>query len=212
MKTRSAPLLVAIVGGSGSGKTWLADALGAALGKKAARMSLDDFYLDRSHLPAARRARINYDHPRAIDWPRLEQALTDLRAGRSTRAPQYDFKNHARRRTARVVRPAPLLLLDGLWLLRRPKLRRVFHLTIFIECPAQTRLARRLARDSSERGRTAASIRRQFWEMVEPMHRQHVAPQSQQAEFRLKSPAARRDVRRLAELLLARLDRLHDAG
>ncbi len=206
IKTKPAPLLVAIVGGSGAGKSWLADQLQAMLGRQAARVSLDDFYRDRSHLPSARRARINFDHPRAIDWRRLEEALGDCLAGRITRLPQYDFQNHVRRTATQLLRPAPVILMDGLWLLRRPKLRRIFDLSIFIECPVETRLSRRLARDVKSRGRTRASIRRQFLETVEPMHQRHVAPQVRRAEIQLQTPVRPRDVRQIAGLLAAKLN------
>lgn len=202
-KAKPVPWVVAIVGGSGSGKTWLADSLRAALGRRAARMSLDDFYRDRSHLSAARRAQINYDHPRAIDWQRLEQILADFRAGRRACVPQYDFENHSRRLTTKILRPAPVLLLDGLWLLRRPRLRCAFDLSIFIECPAKARLARRLDRDSRSRGRTRASVRRQFLETVEPMHRRYVLPQSRLAAIRLRSPINRQELGRIASILRA---------
>ncbi len=101
MKTRPAPLLVAIVGGSGAGKSRLAGQLQNALGTRAARISLDDFYLDRSHLPPARRAKINFDLPRAIDWPCVDRVLRDCLAWRATRLPKYRFqKPFAPRRLA----------------------------------------------------------------------------------------------------------------
>ena len=193
------PLLVAIVGGSGSGKTWLADRLQAALGKKnAARISLDDFYRDRSHLSPARRARINYDHPRAIDWPAFERVLCACLAGRQTRVPRYDFANHCRLTASREFQPAKIILVDGLWLLRKPALRRLFSYRIFIDCPAKIRLHRRLARDLLVRGREQASVQRQFREAVEPMNTQYVVPQKRWVHNILKSAITNQDVRHLA--------------
>src|SRR5512140_3253218 len=96
---RQRPLLVAIVGGSGSGKTWLARRLQRRLAPEAARVSLDDFYRDRSRLSPARRARLNFDHPRSIDWAEFERVLGRLSAGRSARVPRYDFRTHCRART-----------------------------------------------------------------------------------------------------------------
>jgi len=206
MKTKHTPVLVAIVGGSGAGKSWLADELQAMLRGQAARISLDDFYRDRSHLLPGLRSRINFDHPRAIDWDRLEQALSDCLAGRPTRLPQYDFRHHTRRAKTQILRPKRLILLDGLWLLHRPKLRRIFDLSIFIECPAEMRLGRRLARDVKSRGRTRASVEHQFWAKVEPMHRHYVLPQAQRAEIQLKTPVSRSDVRQIAALLTAKLN------
>jgi uridine kinase len=201
----SPPLLVAIVGGSGSGKTWLAAALQAALAPKAARLSLDDFYLDHSRLSPARCAKLNFDHPRAIDWPGFEQVLLQLLAVRPARLPCYDFKTHCRLPSIRLLKPKPLILVDGLWLLRRPSLRRLFTLSIFLDCPARTRLRRRLARDLRSRGRTRASIREQFRTTVEPMHRRYVAPQARRADIVLAGHFGRRDIKKLKARLRALL-------
>jgi uridine kinase len=181
-RTPCSPLLIAIVGGSGSGKSWLAEKLQAALGGRVARFSLDDFYRDRSYLSLERRARVNYDHPRAIDWTTFEAVLHACLAGQSARLPCYDFKTHRRLGRVKLLKPRAIILVDGLWLLRRPALRRLFALRIFLDCAARTRLRRRLARDLCFRGRSRASIRQQFRETVEPMHRKHVLPQRRWAD------------------------------
>jgi uridine kinase len=193
------------VGGSGAGKSCLADKLRERLKSKCARISLDDFYRDRSHLSPARRRRINFDHPRAIDWDCAESVLRDLLTAQNTRVPRYNFKNHSRKPKWRVVRPRPVVLMDGLWLLRRPSLERLFGMSIYIECPARTRLSRRLARDLLFRGRSATSIRNQFHKMVEPMNAQYVVPQSRKAHIVIKTPITGTVVRHLAGQLLARL-------
>ncbi len=198
------PRLVAIVGGSGSGKTWLADKLQAVLGKKsAARLSLDDFYRDRSHLSPARRALVNYDHPRAIDWNRFESVLRDCLDGRPTRVPKYDFAQHARLPSFRHFRPAKLVLVDGLWLLHKPALRRLFCFRIFIDCPAKIRLNRRLARDLLLRSRDPASVQRQFRDAVEPMNTRYVVPQKRWVHKNLDTPIGVAEVRHLAGQLLS---------
>lgn len=202
----SSPLLVAIVGGSGSGKTWLAEKLRAALGSRAARLSLDDFYRDRSHLPLRRRGKINFDHPRAIDWTAVEKALNDLRAGRAARLPRYDFKTHSRLNPPDAFRPKRIVLMEGLWLLRRPSLRRMFAMKIFIDCPTRVRLRRRLARDLLSRGRTDRSVRKQFWATVQPMHARFVEPQRRWADSALRHNFGEREARRLAEQLSGLLD------
>ena len=193
------PILVAIVGGSGSGKSWLAEKL--AFGRKVARLSLDDFYRDRSHLSPERRSAINFDNPAAIEWSLVERALRDCMAGKETRIPRYDFSSHSRLRRTRLLKPRPIVLLDGLWLLRRPVLRRLFDLRIFIDCPARIRLNRRLARDQGSRGRTADSIRRQFRKTVEPMHIRYVAPQARWADLVLRANWGSREVRSLVRQL-----------
>ena len=195
--------LVAIVGGSGAGKTWLTDRLERIFGEKAARLSLDDFYLDRSHLSAGRRALINYDHPRAMDWPAVEEVLQACRAGQSCRLPRYDFETHTRALRREIWRPQPLVLMEGLWLLLRPAIRSLFDLAIFVDCPAALRLQRRLNRDMAERGRCRASIQRQFRELVGPMHEMFVAPQARRADVILQQPLSDSEVHQLCDQLRA---------
>src|SRR5437899_5571802 len=103
------PKLVAIVGGSGSGKTWLADRLQQSFGRRAARLSLDDFYHDLAALPRSQRTRVNFDNPRAIDWPRVETALRACRSGRSIALPQYDFATPTRLPNSHRWTPQPLV-------------------------------------------------------------------------------------------------------
>jgi uridine kinase len=196
---------VAIVGGSGAGKTFLAKKLQAALNPDATRLSLDDFYRDCSRLRPERRAKINFDNPRAIDWPIMEKALDDLRAGRPARLPCYDFKTHCRRANKSTLPHKPVVLVDGLWLLHRRSLRRIFALKIFVDCPARTRRGRRLLRDLRSRGRTRASILEQLQNTVEPMHARFVAPQQKWADVVLRHNFGARDVRRLARQLRERL-------
>lgn len=180
--------LIAIVGGSGSGKTWLADRLQKLTSEKAARLSLDDFYLDRSHLPPSRRESINYDNPRAIDWDFFEKVLRDCREGRPTQAPGYDFTSHTRFIREEKWTPKPLIIVDGLWLLHQPQIRRMFDLRIFIHCPPKLRWRRRVERDVRERGRSAASVRRQIRASVAPMHERFVEPQGHWADLVLQEP------------------------
>lgn len=201
MNPNPAPILVALAGGSGSGKTWLADRLQSALGGQAGRLSLDDFYCDQSHVPMPERARINFDHPEAMDWTALETVLRDLLAGRPAQPPCYDFATHCRMPQRRSLEPRPFLLIDGLWLWHRPGLRPLFTLKIFIDCPAPTRLRRRIERDMASRGRTPASVREQFATLVEPMHRQFVAPQKRSADLVLPHDLEPGEVVRIAAQL-----------
>ncbi|MEO6036552.1 MAG: uridine kinase [Verrucomicrobiota bacterium] len=186
----SKPKLIAIVGGSGSGKSWLADKLQKRFEKITTRLSLDDFYRDRSHLSEKQRAKINFDHPRAIDWESLERVLSSFAAGRSTEAPQYDFTTHSRLQKGKIVKPTLFVIIDGLWLLRRQELRRMFSCRVFIECPRRVCLSRRIARDLAERGRDAASVRQQYREQVAPMHERFVATQLRWANVVLKDANA----------------------
>lgn len=197
-----APRLVAITGGSGSGKTFLANMLTRLLPDRAVRLTLDDFYLDRSSCPSGRRHRINYDHPRSLDWAAVEKALTRLARGRAARIPQYDFSTHTRSRAGKLVRPCPLIIVDGLWPLHRARIRRLFHYRIFLACPARRRFRRRLERDMAERRRSPASVRRQFLQTVSPMHRKYVAPQTRWSDLIVRRTLLVRDAARLAKMIL----------
>lgn len=191
--------LVAIVGGSGSGKSWIADRLQAVLGRAAGRLTLDDFYRDRSHLPERRRGALNFDRPTAVDWAEFERVLRACRLGQPLRLPVYDFTTHCRRAFRECGPPPPVVLVDGLWLLYYRPIREWFDWALFLECPARVRLQRRLARDVAERGRTVASVREQFRSQVEPMHARYVAPQRAWADQVLTFPYRRADLVALAD-------------
>jgi uridine kinase/glycosyltransferase involved in cell wall biosynthesis len=193
--------LVAITGGSGSGKTWLASFLQRRLGRSAARLSLDDFYLDRSHLPAAARVKINYDHPDAIDWTLFQRTLVECLQGQTASIPLYDFNTHTRLPVFKTFAPAPLLLVEGLWLLWHPHICELFDQTIYLDCPARLRLERRLSRDVAERGRTPESVQDQFWKGVAPMHEQFVEPQAKRADIVLTAPPGEAELCELVENL-----------
>ena len=197
--------LVALVGGSGAGKTWLSRGLQQALNLPVTRLSLDDFYRDQSHLTPFMRDRVNYDHPQAIDWPLAEKVLLGCRAGRTVYVPRYSFVTHARLQTFKMVAPRPVILVDGLWLLWRPRFRHLFDLRIFLHCPARLRLERRLQRDMASRGRNDRSVRRQFKETVAPMHKRFVAPQAKWADLVLCQPPSQREIERLAAIIEDRL-------
>ncbi len=197
---KNQPKIIAIVGGSGAGKTWLARRLQHAFGPQA-RLSQDDFYYDLGHLPPPARAKINFDHPRTIDWLAFATVLRDCRDGRITRVPQYNFTTHTRLLEEKLFVPTPLILVEGLWLLWLPQIVELFDLKIFLDCPAQLRLKRRLSRDVAERGRTSGSIREQFSKTVAPMHEQFVAPQAKWADIILQQPPGEAELDGLIETI-----------
>jgi uridine kinase len=136
----------------------------------------------------------------------MEKVLADLRAGHATRLPRYDFKTHCRVRDKNTLAHKPVVLVDGLWLLHRRSLRRVFGLKIFIDCPARTRRGRRLLRDFRSRGRSRVSILEQLKNTVEPMHTRFVAPQQKWADVVLRHNFGAPEIRRLARQLREKLD------
>jgi uridine kinase len=207
VKKPKQPLLVAIVGGSGSGKSWLADKLQAALTPNAGRLSLDDFYRDHSHLSPAQRERINFDKPAAIDWPAFERVLNSCLRLKKTRIPRYDFSTHCRLPRSKILNPRPIMLIDGLWLLRAAQIRKLFTVRIFIDAPMRLRLRRRLARDVTGRGRSAKSVRDQFRKTVEPMHRRFVLPQIQWAGVVLEGDWGNHEVTKLTAVMRQKMEK-----
>ncbi|MFN5833408.1 MAG: uridine kinase, partial [Akkermansiaceae bacterium] len=153
------------------------------LGSRSAMMTLDHFYHDLAHLDPAQRELVNFDHPDAIDWAAVEAAVSRLSASLPAEIPRYDFATHTRLKETERLDAAPLVILEGLWPLTRPALQDASSLSIFIECPADLRLARRIARDTVERGRSEESVRRQFLDHVAPMHELHVQSQASIADL-----------------------------
>ena len=206
------PVHVAVVGGSGSGKTWLAEKLVEAFGPQATRLSLDDFYRDWSHLEKKVRDAVNFDDPAAIDWETFRGVMETMRIGEKLALPVYDFATHARLAEARSFSPPPLVIWDGLWLLHHDWALENFALSLFVECDVRERFRRRAERDVRERGRTQESVRRQFFEQVEPMHEKYVEPQRARSRQILCSPISPADCNRLIQNILATQPDLQKTG
>lgn len=188
------PRLITIAGGSGSGKSHLARMLHHALSPQATVLTLDHFYHDLSHLTAAARNDVNFDDPLAIDWQSASRVINDLLANRSTEIPIYDFVSHTRFPESNLLHPTLYIVLEGLWPLTNEEIRNRSLLSVFIDCPAEVRLQRRLQRDAVERGRSEESVRRQFFEHVAPMHEIHVQPQVQVSDLVLPHDFSEADI------------------
>jgi uridine kinase len=171
-----APLLIGIAGGTGSGKTTLAERIAAALAGSATLLEHDGYYRDRSHLPPAERQGLNYDEPDALENELLAGHLADLKAGRAVDCPRYDFATHTRRTERRHVTPTRIVVVEGILLFAVPALRSAFDLRIFVDTDDDIRLMRRIRRDLLQRGREIAAIEAQYYGTVRPMHLLHVAP------------------------------------
>lgn len=184
------PFVIAIAGASGSGKTTLARRLAGALGTPdVAVVPVDAYYRDRPSATPGERAAANYDAPDAIEASLLESHLTLLRAGRTVERPVYDFGTHRRTRAIVPVRPGRYLVVEGILALHWPGLRALYDMTVFIEIDKATALARRLARDTRERGRDEEPVRRQWRLSVWPMFLRHVAPTRRLADLTVDGAA-----------------------
>ena len=193
--------LIAIAGGSGSGKTSLADDLARRLGPHVGRISIDDYYLDRSHLSLRQREKVNFDHPRSIEWELLTEHLEKLKKGKTIETPTYDYGGHVRLDKTRPIKPSQFVLVDGLWPFRSRAMSLLFDLKVYVRCPMKERLARRLRRDQADRGRSARSIEQQYKAHVLPMHDRFVAPQKNRADLSVQSPVSRADMELLVDTI-----------
>lgn len=173
----STPFVVGVAGGSGAGKSALCRALAGALGpEQVSTLCHDAYYRDRRDLPAAERATLNYDIPDALDTALFLEHLRALRAGRPVRPPRYCFVTHRRIGEDPIVEPRAVLLVEGILLLHEDEARALLDLTVFVDVPDQVRLARRIARDTGERGRTRRSVLAQFEATVRGAHATYVEP------------------------------------
>ena len=168
--------MIGVVGGSGAGKTTLVRGLADRLGADVSVLWFDEYYHDLVHLTPDERALVNYDHPDSLDVDLLVSHLDGLLAGRPAEVPVYDFTTHTRTGTTRRVDPRPVIVVDGILVLAFPVIRERLDVSVFVEAPAEVRLARRLDRDVRERGRTPESVRTQFAATVAPMHDAFVSP------------------------------------
>ena len=179
----SSPLVLGIAGGTGSGKTTIARALADALGASVIVLDHDAYYKDQAHLSPLERSRINYDHPDALDNDLLIEHIKQLRRGEPVDKPVYDFANHTRAAQTVRVEPAPVIVLEGILTLAIAGVRDVLDVKLFVDTAPDIRLMRRIRRDLERRGRTFASVRKQYYETVRPMHQAFVEPSKQYAEL-----------------------------
>jgi uridine kinase len=181
---QSPPLVLGIAGGSGSGKSTIATAILEALPRGAGViLEQDHYYRPQAHLAPEERAKVNYDHPDALELDLLLLHLDELRAGRAIERPTYDFAAHDRVPPGVRIEPTPVVVVEGILVLADPRLRQRFDVKLFVDTDADIRLMRRIRRDLERRGRTFASVRKQYYETVRPMHLAFVEPSKRFADI-----------------------------
>jgi uridine kinase len=195
-----APYLVGIAGASCSGKTVLATRLRESTpGGPATILALDSYYRDLSRLTPDQRAVWNFDVPEALDSALLLQHLRALLSGSAIDKPIYDFSTHTRAAGTERVEPAPFIIIEGLFVLYWREIRDTLGTKVFIAVPDEVCLARRIARDMRERGRTEESVRTQYTATVRPMYQKYCEPTDRFADVRVSGDEP---VDRLAEAVL----------
>lgn len=177
-------LVIGIAGGSGSGKSTVADALASALPQgSVATLRHDHYYRDRPDLDLDQRNRVNYDHPSSLETSLLIEHLQHLKAGNAVEVPVYDFKTHRRKLETQRLEPAPVVIVEGILVFVDEHLRRELDIKIFVDTEPDIRAIRRIRRDMRVRGRDFESVRKQYYETVRPMHVEFVEPSKRTADL-----------------------------
>jgi uridine kinase len=180
---RPRSLTIGIAGGSGSGKTTVAQEILSRVGAdRIAFLQHDSYYKDLSGLPPTQRAELNFDHPNSLETDLLTQHILALRDGSPVEVPIYDFSTHSRTARTFTVAPRRVILVEGILIFVDAALRELFDVKIFVDTDADIRFIRRLERDITERGRTTESVIKQYQTTVRPMHLEFVEPSKRYAD------------------------------
>lgn len=183
MPDRTTPLVIGIAGGSGSGKTTVANVIIERVGEQhIAYLPHDAYYKDLSALPHNQRTQINFDHPDSLDTELLIQHVKQLVNRQPIDMPIYDFKIHSRTTQTRRMQPQPIIIVEGILIFSEHELRELFDVKIFVDTDADIRFIRRLQRDITERGRSTESVIHQYLSTVRPMHLEFVEPSKRYAD------------------------------
>jgi len=177
-------MIIGISGGTGSGKTTVAQKIIAPVGAgNVVYLQQDSYYRNLGDMPIDLRHRVNYDHPDAFDTELLINHLDALRGGESIEQPIYDYPTHSRRAETIHLEPRPVIVVEGILVFVNSQMRGLMDLKIFVDTDADIRFIRRLDRDVHERGRTVESVITQYTTTVRPMHLQFVEPSKRYADI-----------------------------
>jgi uridine kinase len=183
MVKKRTPVLIGIAGGTGSGKTTVANVILERAGaENIAFLPHDAYYKDLGDLPSTQKDLMNFDHPDALETTLLIKHLKTLQESEPVDIPIYDFTTHSRTSETKHVQPKPVILVDGILIFAEPDLKDLFDVKIFVDTPADVRFIRRLQRDIAERGRTVDSVIHQYQTTVRPMHEEFVEPSKRYAD------------------------------
>lgn len=203
--------ILGVAGGSGSGKTFFAQALAKKLGSKAFVLYQDNYYIDQSAKFDFDGGSVNFDHPDSLDFDLLSIHLEQLKNGNDIEIPRYDFASHKRLEDTITQPWKEVVIVDGILILTQPKLLEIFDETIFVQTPEDIRFERRLNRDVIERGRTPEGVKAQFESQVKPMHDLFVEPSQSHAGM-VSSGVDMQAFYRLLEKIETRIQNNHCAS
>lgn len=177
-------LIIGIAGGTGCGKTTVVEQIMNELPEgEVGVISQDSYYKDTSHMSYDERVKINFDHPKSIDFKLLRQHLTTLKAGKSIEQPVYSFVDHNRTKETVTTHPKRVMIVEGILILSKPKIRDMFDIKIFVHADSDERLIRRVKRDIAERGRDIKEVLTRYQTTLKPMHQQFIEPMKEYADL-----------------------------
>ncbi|MDP2965013.1 MAG: uridine kinase [Pelolinea sp.] len=182
MATRHIPLTIGVAGGTGSGKTTVANVILERVGKqRIAYLPHDAYYRELGNLPPDQKAAMNFDHPDSLETELMIKHIEQLKLGNPIEIPIYDFSTHSRTDRTIRVEPQPVIIVEGILLFADKNLRDLLDVKIFVDTDPDIRFIRRLQRDITERGRTTENVIQQYLTTVRPMHLEFVEPSKRYA-------------------------------
>lgn len=176
-------ITIGIAGGTGSGKTTITRRIMQEFGGDVSVVYHDNYYKRHDNLTYDERTKLNYDHPNAFDTPLLIEHLEALRAGQAVECPIYDYTAHNRSENTVTIRPAKVIVVEGILIFAEPELCKRMDIKIFVDTDADVRILRRIVRDTRDRGRDLESIVTQYLTTVKPMHEMFVEPSKRNADI-----------------------------
>ena len=176
-------ITIGIAGGTGSGKTTITKRIMKEFGNDVSVLYHDNYYKRHDDLSYAERTKLNYDHPNAFDTDLLVQHLEALRRGETIECPVYDYTVHNRSDKTIRVKPAKVIVVEGILIFADPELCKRMDVKIFVDTDADVRILRRIVRDTRDRGRDLESIVTQYLATVKPMHEMFVEPSKRNADI-----------------------------
>lgn len=177
-------LIIGIAGGTGCGKTTVVNQILNELPEgEVSVISQDSYYKDTSHLSYEERVKINFDHPRSIDFELLVNHLNDLKDGKPINQPVYSFVKHNRTGDTIHTLPRKVMIIEGILVMSNQELRDMFDIKIFVHADSDERLIRRLKRDIAERGRDINEVLARYQSTLKPMHQQFIEPMKEYADI-----------------------------
>ena len=176
-------MVIGIAGGTGSGKTTITRKLMQRFGHEVSVIYHDNYYKAHHNMPYEERAKLNYDQPDAFDTDQLIEAVRALKKGRSVVCPVYDYSIHDRSEKTITVKPARVVIVEGILIFENKELCSLMDIKVFVDADADVRILRRIVRDVRDRGRSLESVVNQYLSTVKPMHEKYVEPSKRNADI-----------------------------